>query len=77
MEGWLGAALLLLSGAGWGKQVAGHGVTMPMLLLTLVMSVAGLVLTAHAFTQGERMPLALGATGAVAASALMVFTRRD
>lgn len=77
MEGWLGAACLLLAGAGWGKQVAGQGVTLPTLLLTLVLSGAGLVLTAYAFMQGAQMPLVLGAVGAVAGAALMIFTHHD
>lgn len=75
--GWLGAGLLLLAGAGWGAQLVRGGLTWPALALNLLLSAAGLTLTGNAFLHGHDLPLILGAVGALGASALMVFTRRD
>lgn len=74
--GWLGAALLLLSGAGWGAQVSMRGLTMPALLLTLGTSALGLALAADAFMHGVKWPLTLGVVGALGSATLMVFTGR-
>ena len=74
--GWIGAACLLAGGVGWGAQVARQGVTGRMLLLTVALGVVGLTLTARAFLAGSDLPLVLGAVGALAGSALMVFTPR-
>ncbi|PNY81127.1 hypothetical protein [Deinococcus koreensis] len=73
--GWVGAGLLLLAGAGWGAQLARGGVTWPALGLGL--STLGLGLTANAFLHGHDLPLIQGAVGALGASALLIFTRRD
>ena len=48
-------ASLTLSGVGWGKQVALHGVTLPMLLLTVALSGVGLALTVQAAVDAGAM----------------------
>lgn len=77
VEGWLGAACLLLAGAGWGRQVSRRGVTALALGLTLLLSGLGLVLCAFAFVRGHPLPLGLGAAGSLALATLAVFGRRD
>ncbi len=74
--GWIGAACLIAGGAGWGAQVSREGVTWPSLALVLSLSAVGLTLAARAFLAGLDLPLTLGAVGALAGAALMVFTRR-
>ncbi|MFC3832402.1 MULTISPECIES: hypothetical protein [Deinococcus] len=75
--GYVGAVCLIAGGVGWGAQVAGHGVTGRMLVLTVALSAVGLTLAARAFLAGHDLPLILGAVGALAGATLMVFTRRD
>lgn len=74
---WLGAALLVAGGVGWGRQVSGVGVTGATLALIAVLSAAGLVLVARAFLAGDDLPLILGVVGALAGATLMIFTRRE
>lgn len=75
--GWSGAALLVLSGAGWGAQLSRRGLTLPMLLGSLALSALGLGLSIDAFLRGLDLPLILGAVGALGASVLLMFTRRE
>lgn len=79
--GWLGAALLILAGFGWGTRLSGRRESpVPLwavLLLTLGASVFGLVLTIKAFLAGQDAPLIVGALGALAAAMLAVFTGRE
>ena len=77
MEGWLGAGLLLLGGAGWGRQLSRRGLTMPALLLTLAVMTLGLALSAAAFVRGQPLPLVLGAVGALLAATLTMLGGRD
>lgn len=81
MTGWLGAALLILAGFGWGARLSGRrGSPVPLwavLLLTLGASVLGLALTIEAFLAGQDAPLTVGAVGALAAAMLAVFTARE
>lgn len=75
--GWLGAALLILAGYGWGTRVSAATSPLPlgwMLALTLGASVLGLALTVEAFLAYQDGPLV---TGALAAAALAVFTARE
>lgn len=71
MAGWLGAVILTLSGVGWGKQVALHGVTLPMLLLTVALSGVGLALTVQAAVDGSDFPLIVGSLGALGVASFM------
>lgn len=79
--GWLGAALLILAGYGWGAQVSARQVpAVPVrvaLLVTLGASVVGLSLVIRAFLGDQDAPLTVGAVGALAAAALAVFTARE
>lgn len=80
MTGWLGAALLILAGFGWGTRVS--AATSPlslvwMLALTLAASGLGLTLVIEAFLDHQDGPLVTGAVGALAAAALAVFTARE
>lgn len=75
--GWIGAACLVAGGAGWGAQVTREGVTWPALALVVGLTGVGLTLTARALLAGSDLPLILGAAGALAGSALMVFACRD
>ncbi|WP_104991483.1 hypothetical protein [Deinococcus sp. NW-56] len=78
--GWLGAALLVLAGYGWGTRVSAGRSPLPlgwMLALTLGASVLGLALTVEAFLDHQDGPLVTGAVGALGAAALAVFTARE
>lgn len=78
--GWLGAALLILAGYGWGTRVSAGRSPLPlgwMLVLTLGASVLGLALTVEAFLNHHDGPLVTGAVGALAAAVLAVFTARE
>lgn len=71
--GWLGAALLVASGLGWGRQLARGGVTGATLGLMLLGTVLGLTLVAGAFLAGHDLPLTLGVTGALAGAVWGLF----
>ena len=78
--GWLGAALLILAGYGWGARVSAGRSPLPlgwMLALTLGTSVLGLALTTQAFLGHQDGPLVTGVLGALAAATLAVFTERE
>lgn len=69
--------VLLLGGWGWGRQVSGEGVTLPMLLLTLAFTGVGLALCIQGAMRGNDLPLALGAVGAVALGTFTTFGRKN
>ena len=78
--GWLGAALLILAGYGWGTRVSAGRSPLPlagMLALTLGASVLGLALAIEAFLDHQDGPLITGVVGALAAAALAVFTGQE
>lgn len=75
--GWLGAALLIGAGIGWGRQLARRGVTGPALGLMLLSTVLGLALVAGAFLAGHDLPLTLGVTGALAGAVWGLFRSGD
>lgn len=72
--GWLGAVMLILAGYGWGRQVAGVGVTGSWLIAMLALTLAGLWLTGGAALGGQDLPLVVGAVGAVVASLFSVYS---
>lgn len=77
LAGWLGAALLVLGGWGWGQTTGGSGVTAVRLAVMVAASGLGLLLAAFAFLRGVDAPLVVGILGALGASVAAIFGRRD